>query len=203
MDHFLSGLFFGLVAGASPGPLSVLVITETLKNNRRAGFLVAIAPAITDIPIIIFTVVVLSYMQNTEFLLAIISFAGAIFLIYLGIQTIKIKGFSIEGKERSNAALKKGMITNILSPPPYMFWLLVGTPLLFKAYQSALMQAVYFLIGFYLLLISSKMLLAIISEKSRKFMQSRVYVSVMRILGLVLLFFAAILLKDGLAYLKT
>ena len=203
MDHFLSGLFFGLVAGASPGPLSVLVITETLKNNRRAGFLVAIAPAITDIPIIIFTVVVLSYMQNTEFLLAIISFAGAIFLIYLGIQTIKIKGFSIEGKERSNAALKKGMITNILSPHPYMFWLLVGTPLLFKAYQSALMQAVYFLIGFYLLLISSKMLLAIISEKSRKFMQSRVYVSVMRILGLVLLVFAAILLTDALAYLKT
>lgn len=165
--------------------------------------MVAIAPAITDIPIIIFTVVVLSYMQNTEFLLAIISFAGAIFLIYLGIQTIKIKGFSIEGKERSNAALKKGMITNILSPHPYMFWLLVGTPLLFKAYQSALMQAVYFLIGFYLLLISSKMLLAIISEKSRKFMQSRVYVSVMRILGLVLLVFAAILLTDALAYLKT
>jgi uncharacterized membrane protein YdcZ (DUF606 family) len=65
------------------------------------------------------------------------------------------------------------------------------------------MQAVYFLIGFYLLLISSKMLLAIISEKSRKFMQSRVYVSVMRVLGLVLLVFAAILLKDGLAYLKT
>ncbi len=199
----MSGLFFGLIAGASPGPLSVLVITETLKNNRRAGFLVAIAPAVTDIPIIIFTVVVLSYMHNTNFLMAVISFAGAIFLIYLGIQTIKIKGVSIEGRERSNAALKKGMITNILSPHPYMFWLLVGTPLLFKAYQSALMQAVYFLIGFYLLLISSKMLLAIISEKSRKFMQSRVYVSVMRVLGLVLLVFAAILLKDGLAYLKT
>ena len=49
------GAFLGLTAGLSPGPLLTLVITETLKHSRAAGIKIAVAPLITDVPIIIFT----------------------------------------------------------------------------------------------------------------------------------------------------
>ncbi|NCD26558.1 MAG: hypothetical protein EOL86_13335, partial [Deltaproteobacteria bacterium] len=48
-----SGLVLGLSAGLSPGPLLTLMLSETLRHGVRAGLLVAVAPLISDLPIII------------------------------------------------------------------------------------------------------------------------------------------------------
>jgi threonine/homoserine/homoserine lactone efflux protein len=54
MIEFLSaGTLLGLAAGFAPGPLLVLVISETLRHNIKAGIKVSIAPLITDVPIIL------------------------------------------------------------------------------------------------------------------------------------------------------
>jgi threonine/homoserine/homoserine lactone efflux protein len=47
-----TALVFGLSAGLSPGPLMTLVIAETLKRGIPAGIRIAVAPLITDLPII-------------------------------------------------------------------------------------------------------------------------------------------------------
>ena len=56
IDYFGKGTLFGLAAGFSPGPLTVLVIGETLRHGLRSGLQVAIAPVLTDIPVILLTV---------------------------------------------------------------------------------------------------------------------------------------------------
>ena len=56
----LSGVIFGLTLGVSPGPLLTLVISETLKHNRKEGIKVAIALTITDLPIVLITLLILS-----------------------------------------------------------------------------------------------------------------------------------------------
>ena len=48
-----AGLVYGLSAGFSPGPLMALVISQTLKHGIREGAKVAVAPLITDLPIIL------------------------------------------------------------------------------------------------------------------------------------------------------
>ena len=53
IDYFGKGTLLGLAAGFSPGPLTVLVIGETLRHGLRSGLQVAIAPILTDIPITI------------------------------------------------------------------------------------------------------------------------------------------------------
>ena len=52
MTYLLTGLTLGFAAGISPGPLMTLVITRTLERGLGAGLRVAVAPLLTDLPII-------------------------------------------------------------------------------------------------------------------------------------------------------
>ena len=49
----LAGAAFGLSAGITPGPLLALVIAQTLAHGPREGGKVALAPLLTDSPIIL------------------------------------------------------------------------------------------------------------------------------------------------------
>jgi MFS family permease len=49
----LIGISYGFAAGVSAGPLLGLVITQTLQGGWRAGNLVALAPLLSDLPIIL------------------------------------------------------------------------------------------------------------------------------------------------------
>ena len=85
MTHYLTmGIVLGLSAGFAPGPLLTLVIAETLQHDIKAGFKVAIAPVITDLPIIILTLVVLSKLSNFHSILGVISIIGGFFVLFMG-----------------------------------------------------------------------------------------------------------------------
>jgi threonine/homoserine/homoserine lactone efflux protein len=51
-DIFATGIVLGLSAGLSPGPLMTLVVAESLKGGASAGIRIALAPLVTDAPII-------------------------------------------------------------------------------------------------------------------------------------------------------
>ncbi len=60
LSSLAAGTVFGLSAGFAPGPLLTLVITQTLRHDIREGVKVAMAPLITDLPIILLSLLVLS-----------------------------------------------------------------------------------------------------------------------------------------------
>ena len=200
---FLSaGIVFGLAAGISPGPLFALVISETLKHNRKEGIKVAITPLFTDIPIILLTVLVLSKLSNSNIALSIVAFLGAVFLFYLGIGSIKTQGLDLDVDQMKPQSIKKGIIINALSPHPYLFWLTVGTPTFYRAYEINILASVLFIGGFYIFLVGSKIGIALITDRSRNFLKNKSYLWAIRILGILLILFAFIFLKDGLEYLN-
>ncbi|MDY6953588.1 MAG: LysE family translocator, partial [Thermodesulfobacteriota bacterium] len=55
MDTLAIGIVLGLSAGFAPGPLLALVISQTLRHNAVEGLKVALAPLVTDLPIILIT----------------------------------------------------------------------------------------------------------------------------------------------------
>ena len=79
-----------------------------------------------------------------------------------------------------------------------MFWFTIGAPLVLKALQIGLFSASLFILGFYVCLVGSKVFVAIVVGKSRFFLKSRNYVYTIRFLGVILLVFAALFLKDSL-----
>jgi threonine/homoserine/homoserine lactone efflux protein len=192
-----TGILFGLVAGISPGPLLALVIAETLTHSRKEGILVALAPLVTDLPIVIVSVFLLAQFSHSHLILGAISVLGALFIGYLAYESLSVKTSGLNLQKIEPHSLRKGIIANFLSPHPYLFWIAVGAPMTLKAYKVNLLSACLFILGFYLFLVGSKIFVAFVIDKSRDFLKSRVYVYTIRLLGVVLLIFAALFLKDG------
>jgi len=164
LPFLFTGILFGLVAGISPGPLLALVIAETLTHGRKEGILVALAPILTDVPIVLASVLVLAKLSHSHLILGTISLLGAFFIGYLAYESIAVKAVGLTLQKIEPHSLRKGIIANFLSPHPYLFWIAVGAPTALKAYNVNLLSAFLFIMGFYLFLIGSKILVAFVID---------------------------------------
>lgn len=198
IEYLSAGTLLGLASGFAPGPLMVLVLSETLRHGINAGIKVSIAPLITDVPIILISLLVLNKLADFRTLLGGISILGGLFILYLGYDSLKTKGVEIHLPSVSRNSLKKGVITNALNPHPYIFYLTVAAPIIFKAARQNFLSAFLFIGSFLLFLVFSKVILAIVVGRSRAFLKGPVYIWLMRTLGVLLLFFAFVLFRDGL-----
>jgi threonine/homoserine/homoserine lactone efflux protein len=197
-----AGTVLGLSAGFSPGPLLTLVITQTLRHNIKEGTKVALAPLITDLPIIIVSLLLLTQFADLKGVLGGISLLGGLYVLYLACESIFAGPVNVAISESDPQSIKKGALVNALNPHPYLFWVTVGAPLFVKAKANGPMAPLAFMGAFYAFLVGSKIVLALAVGKSRTFLTSKGYLYVMRILGGVLAAFAALLLKDAWTLLK-
>lgn len=199
--HFLwLAILFGLSSGLSPGPLLTLVVTQTIKHDRKEGVKVAISPLITDLPIVFLALFVFKQLAESDLILAIISFLGGAFIAYLGIDSIRTRSITYEKTNIKSQSFKKGIIANFLNPHPYVFWLTVNAPLLYKAYQQSLITAIMYLVLFYSLLIGSKIFVAQIVFSSKVFLNQRWYNRIMVFLGIALLIFSFLFFWETYKY---
>jgi threonine/homoserine/homoserine lactone efflux protein len=201
LSSLAAGTVLGLSAGFAPGPLLTLVITQTLRHGIREGAKVATAPLITDLPIILVTLLVLSRISDFDPLLGAISLLGAGYVLYLAYESIRTGPVHLVEAQDHPRSFRKGATLNALNPHPYLFWTTVGGPFLLKGGQEGPSGPLLFLLGFYFFLVGSKIFLAIVVGKSRAFLTKRGYVWCMRILGCLLGAFAFFLLRDALFYL--
>ena len=197
-----SGLVFGLTAGISPGPLLALVISETIRDGFRAGLQVALAPLITDLPIILITILVLNRLSRSTPLLGIITLAGAFFIAYLAYECFHPASISRQPEKNTGGSLIKGIISNLLNPHPYIFWLTIGGPLLMAPGENPLATGGLFLLSFYLCLVGAKIGIAALVASCRSGLSATVYRRINYLLGVILVIFALIFLHNGLQYLK-
>ncbi len=192
-----AGVVLGLSAGLTPGPLLTLVITQTLRHNIREGIKVALAPLITDVPIIVISLLVLGRLSDFNRVLGLISIAGGIYVLYLAYESARTGPVDLQISKEHPRSLKKGSLINIFNPNPYLFWITVGAPLMLKMGAETRLAPVIFVLCFYLLLVGLKVCMAVIVGKSRSFLSGRIYVNIMRSLGVVLALFALFLFKDA------
>lgn len=203
MVNFLAmGSILGLSAGFAPGPLLTLVISETLQHDIKAGVKVALAPMITDLPIIMLTLFILVKLSGFHRVLGIISCMGGLFVLYLGWQSIVTKGVELNLQGTRPRSLAKGIIVNTLNPHPYLFWFGVGGPTVIKAMNLGMLAPLAFIGSFYVLLVGSKILIAVLVGKSRSFLVGNGYIYTMRLLGVALCALAIILFRDGFRLLE-
>ena len=199
MTAFWLGVGFGLTAGVSPGPLLTLVITATLERGFGAGLRVALAPFVSDLPIIVLTLLFLSSLS--PFFLALLAGGGGLFIIYLGVDTIRHAPSSQLAVVPANSApaqdLWRGTLVNLLSPHPWLFWLGVGGPLLLELSGASWLGGSAFITGFYALLIGSKVLIAAGVASGRRYLSQEWYRRLLLMSGVLLLILGAGLLIDA------
>ncbi len=198
LEAILSGSLLGLSAGFSPGPLLVLVISITLRHSMAEGLKASLAPLITDLPIVILALWLMSLLRGSGIWLGVISLAGALFVIYLGVGTLQIKGIEEPQKDDKPHSIRKAALVNFLSPHPYLFWFTVGAPQVVKLSAIDWSHGGGFIFCFYLCLVGSKMLTTLLFDKARAFLAGKPYLYAMRILGSLLIVFGLIMIKEAL-----
>jgi len=193
-----SGAFLGVSCGLAPGPLLALVLTQTLRHGPREGCKIALSPLVTDAPIIIVTLVLAAKLAQLRPLLGMVSVAGGAFILYLAWETFSAVRQEAVASAEPPRSWFKGILTNLLSPHPWLFWLTVGAASLAKALAESWLAALVFLFGFYLLLVGAKVMIALLAARSRDLLAGRPYRVAMRILALLLGVFALLLFREGL-----
>ncbi len=194
----VAGLVLGLSAGLAPGPLLALVLRQSLRHGRREGLLVALTPLLTDVPIVVLALALVHRALALEGVFALVAFGGAIYVIVLAVETARAELPSAELAGQAPRSLLTGALANLLSPHPYLFWFTVGAPMVVAAHhQHGLVASAGFIGGFYLLLVGSKIVLALLVGGSRQRVSPSVYRTVMRALAVALLVFALLLARDG------
>ena len=98
LGFVVPGIVLGLAAGLAPGPLLVLVVAHSVRHGTREGVKVAIAPLITDLPIIGLAILgflgsMYSCLIGSKMLLAVAAGrSGAVLTSRLYVFTIRVLG---------------------------------------------------------------------------------------------------------------
>ncbi len=65
-EYLFMGMVLGLSAGLSPGPLLALVISETVSKGLGAGIRIALAPLVTDLPVVAISFLLVSGLSGFD-----------------------------------------------------------------------------------------------------------------------------------------
>lgn len=196
MDALALGLSLGLGAGVAPGPLLAVVIRASVEGGFGAGARVAVGPLLTDVPIIAFAVLLAAALPEPA--LAGLSFAGAAFLVWLGVEALRDVPAPVEaaaGAPVAAGGLRRGAVINLLNPHPWVFWITVGVPILG---DGTLTEAAVFLVAFYLMLVGAKLVVAaLLSAGRERLLRGPGYRLALRASGVLLLAAAVALAVEG------
>ena len=185
-----AGVALGIIEGIKPGPLLTMVIRESLSKGLKAGMWTAAAPIFTDGPLIIGSLFFAGRMATEPSVLLTISALGALFLTKMGLEcfSLELPDPGMEGD--ASGSFKRGVLTNLLNPNVYVFWFLIGGPLMASASEQEPVAPVIYAIAFLLTIILVKASIAWIFVGGGTWLSPRRYRIAMVICGLAMLGFA-------------
>lgn len=130
MPDFPSLLLFmtaTLALNLAPGPDMLYVTTRSLAQGPRAGVISALGIACGSI---VHTLLIAfgfaALLRAVPLAYDVVRYAGAAYLVWLGIQALRSKASALRGRELPRASewaiLRQGMITNLLNPKVALFF---------------------------------------------------------------------------------
>ena len=186
----LQGLGYGGAAAAQPGPFQAYLLSQTLKNGLRSTLVAALAPLMSDGPIVLLVLLVLTQMP--DWFVAALRFGGGFFLLYLAYKAYKsaremvVTAVSTPTPEKRQS-IREAALMNMLSPNAYIFWSTIAGPIFLEGWRQAPTHGIAFMIGFYGALIGGFMsfvvLFGVLGQASPKLNRILGFVSAIALFG--------------------
>jgi threonine/homoserine/homoserine lactone efflux protein len=149
--HFVQGFTLALSAVVMPGPFQAFLLFRAVRHGWRRTLPAALAPLITDGPILALVLLVLTRMP--AWFLETLRIAGGCFILFLarGAYLTLRRGMSPgDAAEAAPSRTLLGAVAiNALNPNPYLFWAVVGGPIVLSAWRESPWLGGAFLLGFY------------------------------------------------------
>lgn len=127
--EWLSLFAISLVGAMSPGPSLAVVVKNTLGNGRLSGILTSWAHAFGIGFYALFTMLGLAViLKNNESVFNFISYAGALYLVWLGIKALRSNSKSVNLSKKGTQAtyvqsMQDGLMISLLNPKIALFFI--------------------------------------------------------------------------------
>ncbi len=167
----IQGIGYGFTGAVQPGPFQTYLISQSLQCGWRKTLYAALAPLISDGPIIVLAMLLLTRLPvGWERVLYIV---GGAFVLTLAWGAFgSWRDFDLAEPAIHSGMVGQGILKaalmNVLSPGPYLFWGLVTGPILLSAWRESPAHAAGFLIGFYGTMVISLAALIVLFSTARR-----------------------------------
>lgn len=149
--YLLQGIGYGFAAASQIGPFQTFLISQALTRGWKRALPGAFAPFLSDGPIVLLSVLVLS--QLPDWAQRVMYILGGLFVLYLAYGSYKSwRNFdeTLAHPELSGQqTILKAAMTNLLSPGAYLFWMFVTGPILVQGWRETPINGLGLVIGFY------------------------------------------------------
>jgi threonine/homoserine/homoserine lactone efflux protein len=153
--YLILGITFGFGAAIQPGPLQTFLISRALHGGWRSTLPAACAPLVSDIPIVILVLLLLSRLP--DWAINVLYLAGGCFVLFLAYSAIKsFRHYSFNQTALLQSRRQnffKATVVNLLNPNPYLAWSLVMGPTLLRGWREDPVNGIALAGGFYVTLI--------------------------------------------------
>jgi len=150
-SYLLLAASYAFAAAVQPGPLQAYLISQTMINGWRRTVPAAVAPIISDIPIVLLVLLVLTHVPPS--FINVIRLAGGIYLLYLAFQALQsYRAYSHLRESPPRMVYQtiwKAVVVNLLNPNPYLGWALIMGPLFLKAWSDSPSYGIGVIVLFY------------------------------------------------------
>jgi threonine/homoserine/homoserine lactone efflux protein len=152
---FLQGLGLGFSASATPGPFQAYLLAQAGRRSLWRSLPLALVPLCADGPIIILVLLVLT--RTPDWFIIGLRLVGGFYLLFMAWGVVQLLRRNPQGgvtaAQTGSSGFLKGLMMNFLSPGPYLFWSMVGGPILMEGWAQSPLLAASFASAFYLTLI--------------------------------------------------
>ncbi|HSN14647.1 MAG TPA: LysE family transporter [Anaeromyxobacteraceae bacterium] len=153
MELFLQGLGLGFSAAAQPGPFQAYLLAQSSRNGPVRTMPIALVPLVSD-PAVIAVVLAVLAQVPAGFVRAL-QVAGGLLLLWLAagaLRAARTGGAAATAGREAPRGFWRAVLVNFTNPNAWMFWSLVGGPVVAQAWRTSPPRAAAFFAGFYLLL---------------------------------------------------
>ena len=150
INYLIFGLTYAFACVVQPGPFQAFLFSQSIKNGWRKTIPLVFAPIMSDIPVILLVLLVLTNVPHE--VLQGLQIVGGLFLLYLAYTAYKSWRTFTPNVNKDIApqfTVFKAVLVNLLNPNPYLAWSLVLGPFLIKAWNEAPANGIVLLISFY------------------------------------------------------
>ncbi len=196
---FPLAFIMGFAVASLPGPILVLIASETLRKGPVSGILTLTAPLLVDALVILPAVLFLQVplVQGSGW--GVLGLIGAALLVWLGLQSMGGNGEQTGGgpkptkptwawRRREIHSFLKGILAHLTNPYPYIYWGTVGVIFVRQGMEEGgVPSALLFPLGFWSGAGTLNLLVVFVSARGRQLLSPRWVPYLHRFSGIVLI----------------
>lgn len=196
----VTAVILGLAAGMAPGPYTTMVVGTGFERGFRPAARLALAPLVTDILPLVVTALVLERLSPT--VLMFLGMMGGVVIAMIGVRFLTRHAAPLQDEVHltdQSARFGHVVLSSLLSPAPWLFWLIVGSPLLLAAWGRSPVQGVVYIVALFATNIGSATALAWGASHGSTFLEPRWKRRLLRVVGGVLVAAGSVLVWQALS----